>query len=238
MSEFWDRVTATQPLPAPAAVVATAVIAAALVLMPGVWPVARHVVTVAHEAGHAAAAVLTGRRLTGIRLHSDTSGLTLSRGRPGGPGMVLMLLAGYPGPAVLGLAAAALLAGGHAVALLWALLVVLAAMLLSVRNLFGLWVLLVFGAGVAAVTGWAAPTAQSAIAYTLTWFWLLAAPRTVLELAGTRRRSGRARAPRARSPVPSLCARVGCFLFLPAVAGLGPFVSVLDYFFSSCFCFF
>ncbi len=191
MSEFWDRVTATQPLPAPAAVVATAVIAAALVLMPGVWPVARHVVTVAHEAGHAVVAVLTGRRLTGIRLHSDTSGLTLSRGRPRGPGMVLMLLAGYPGPAVLGLAAAALLAGGHAVALLWALLVVLAAMLLSVRNLFGLWVLLVFGAGVAAVTGWAAPTAQSAVAYTLTWFWLLAAPRTVLELAGTRRRSGR-----------------------------------------------
>jgi len=191
MSEFWDRVTATQPLPAPAAVVATAVVAAALVLTPGVWPVARHVVTVAHEAGHAVVAVLTGRRLTGIRLHSDTSGLTLSRGRPGGPGMVLMLLAGYPGPAVLGLAAAALLAGGHAVALLWALLVVLAAMLLSVRNLFGLWVLLVFGAGVAAVTWWAAPTAQSAVGYTLTWFWLLAAPRTVLELAGTRRRSGR-----------------------------------------------
>ena len=41
-----------------------------------------------HEAGHALTAVLTGRRLTGIRLHSDTSGLTLSTGRPSGPGMV------------------------------------------------------------------------------------------------------------------------------------------------------
>ena len=37
-------------------------------------------VTIAHEGGHAVAALLTGRRLRGIRLHSDTSGLTLSAG--------------------------------------------------------------------------------------------------------------------------------------------------------------
>ncbi len=186
--DLWDRVAAVQPLPSHGVVVATAALAVALVVVPGLWPVTRHVVTIAHEAGHAIVAVLTGRRLTGIRLHADTSGLTLSRGRPRGPGMVAMLLAGHLGPALLGLGAAALLAQGHAVGVLWGLLTVLALMLLMVRNLFGLWVLVVVGGGIAAVTWWAPPEAQSAAAYTLTWFWLLAAPRTVLELAGSRHR--------------------------------------------------
>jgi Peptidase M50B-like len=191
MDDLWERVTAIQPLPTPTVVVITALVAGALVLVPGLWPITRHVVTITHEAGHAVAAVLTGRTLTGIRLHSDTSGLTLSRGRPRGPGMVLMLLAGYTGPAILGVGAAALLCQGRAIALLWVFLVVLAAMLVGIRNLFGLWVLLVVGAGVACVTLLAPPAAQSAVAYTLTWFWLLAAPRAALELARTRRRSHR-----------------------------------------------
>ena len=44
----------------------------------------------------------TGRKLHGIRLHSDTSGLTLSAGRPTGPGMILTLLAGYVAPPLVG----------------------------------------------------------------------------------------------------------------------------------------
>jgi hypothetical protein len=187
---FWDQVSGTQPLPSSGVVLATAATALALVLVPVLWPVTRHVVTVAHEAGHALVALLVGRRLSGIRLHSDTSGLTLSRGRPRGPGMVATLVAGHSGPALLGLGAALLLAQGRALAVLWALLLLLAAMLLGIRNLFGLWVVLLVGAGVAAVTWWAPPVAQSAVAYTLTWFWLLAAPRTVLELARSRRRGG------------------------------------------------
>lgn len=190
MDELWKRVTAVQPPPTTSTLALTAAIAAALVLVPGLWPVARHVVTVAHEAGHAVVAALTGRRLTGIRLHADTSGLTLSRGRPRGPGMVAMLLAGYPGPALLGLGAAALVAAGRSVLLLWALLALLALMLLLVRNLFGLWVVLVAGAGFAVVTWYATPSVQTGVAATLAWFWLLAAPRTVLELAVTRRRPG------------------------------------------------
>lgn len=190
MDEFWDRVTAVQPPPSTGVVALTAGIAAVLVLAPGLWPVARHAVTVAHEAGHAVVAALTGRRLTGIRLHADTSGLTLSRGRPRGPGMALMLLAGYPGPAALGLGAAALVAAGRSVLLLWALLAALALMLVLVRNLFGLWVVLVGVAGVAAVSWYATPPVQTAVACTLAWFWLLAAPRTVVELAASRRRSG------------------------------------------------
>ncbi|GEN80145.1 M50 family metallopeptidase [Actinotalea fermentans] len=190
MGEIWDRVTAVQPPPSTSVLALTAAVAAALVLVPGLWPVARHAVTVAHEAGHAVVAALTGRRLTGIRLHADTSGLTLSRGRPRGPGMALMLLAGYPGPAVLGLGAAALVAAGRSVLLLWVLVAALALMLLLVRNLFGLWVVLAGGVGAWAVSWYATPDVQTAVACTLAWFWLLAAPRTVLELAVSRRRAG------------------------------------------------
>ena len=40
----------------------------------GVWRVSRNAITIAHEGGHGLIALLTGRRLDGIRLHSDTSG--------------------------------------------------------------------------------------------------------------------------------------------------------------------
>lgn len=189
LADLWARVTATQPVPATGVVLATTAAAVALVIVPGLWPVSRHVVTVAHEAGHAVVALLAGRRLSGIRLHSDTSGLTVTRGRPRGPGMVLTLLAGYTGPSALGLGAAALLTAGHAVGVLWAVLLLLAGMLAGIRNLFGLWVVLACGAAVFAMTWWASPGTQSVAGYTLTWFWLLAAPRTVAELAGSRRRT-------------------------------------------------
>ena len=44
------------------------------------WPLVRHAVTLVHEGGHALAAFASGRRLHGVRLHADSSGLTLSRG--------------------------------------------------------------------------------------------------------------------------------------------------------------
>jgi len=82
--EVWRRALAGQPAPPPPVVLGLAVVAAVLVLAPVAWPRTRHVVTLAHEGAHGLAAVLTGRRLAGIRLHSDTSGLTVSSGRPAG----------------------------------------------------------------------------------------------------------------------------------------------------------
>lgn len=188
ISEIWQRVVATQPPPSGAVVLGTAVVAAALVLLPRTWPVTRHVVTIVHEGAHGLAALLTGRRLTGIRLHSDTSGVTVSVGRPRGPGMVLTTAAGYVGPALLGLGAAALLGAGHAVALLWTLIVLLALLLVQIRNWFGLWSVLV-SATVVLLVSWALPgQAQSAFAYLVAWFLLLSAPRPVLELQAERRR--------------------------------------------------
>jgi hypothetical protein len=188
--EVWQRALTAQPAPSGWVVVLAAVLAALLVWAPGAWPIARHVVTIAHEAAHGLVALLSGRKLHGIQLHSDTSGLTVSAGRPTGPGMIMTTAAGYVGPALLGLAAAALLTHHRAVGLLWALLILLTLLLIQVRSWFGLWSILVSAAVVFAVSWWFQPQVQSAFAYSLTWFLLLAAPRPVLELQTLRRRTG------------------------------------------------
>jgi len=161
------------------------------VLQPTLWRLTRILVTITHEGGHAVVAVLVGRRLRGIRLHSDTSGLTVSSGRPSGPGMVAMLVAGYLGPAVVGLATAALLLRGHALGLLWAFALLLAVMLLQIRNFYGFLVVLVVGAGLLALSWYGSAAAQTALATLVTWVLLLAAPKPVVELVHQHRR-GRA----------------------------------------------
>ncbi len=189
--EIWGSVVGTQPPPDLQWVVATGLVALALVLVPGAWRITRHAVTIAHEGAHGVAALASGRSLSGIRLHSDTSGLTVSRGRPTGPGMVVTAAAGYLGPALLGLGAAFLLGQHHAVAVLWLAVLLLALLLLQIRNFYGLYAVLVAGLGVFAVSWWGSAELQSLAAYVGTWFLLLASPRAVLELQSHRRRGQR-----------------------------------------------
>jgi hypothetical protein len=191
IAEVWRRAMAVQPPPAPVVIALAAVIAGALVLPRAIWPYTRMLVTITHEGAHGVAALLTGRRLQGIRLHSDASGLTVSSGRPSGPGMVTMLLAGYLGPAVVGLGAVALLIAGHSLGLLWLFVILLALLLVQIRNFYG-FVLVVGCAAVLVLVSWYLPaTMQSGLAYVLTWTLLLAAPKPVLELI-RQRRGGRA----------------------------------------------
>jgi len=192
IGQIWSAATTPVPAPAPAVVLSTALAALIVVVLTPAWRLARHVVTIAHEGAHAIAALLTGRRLTGIRLHSDTSGLTVSYGRPRGFGMVLTAFMGYVGPGLVGLGAAALLRAGYALGLLWLLVLALTLMLLQIRNWFGLWSVLVSGIALVVVSWAAAPPVQSAVAYTVTWFLLLGAIRPVLELQVSRSR-GKAR---------------------------------------------
>lgn len=188
LTQIWSRATASQPAPEPVVVAGLAIVALGLVLVPRAWTLTRHVVTISHEGGHALVAVLTGRRLVGIRLHADTSGVTLSRGKPTGLGMVVMLAAGYLAPAVAGLGAALLLASGHSLALLWLAAGWLSLMLLQIRNVYGLLVLVLCGAA-AGLASWYLPgTVVSLLAYLLTWLLLFAAPKPVLELMAQRRR--------------------------------------------------
>ena len=187
-SEIWRRASSVQPAPPPALAVLVAAAGFALVALPSFWPYTRMLVTITHEGSHAAAALLTGRRLHGIRLHSDTSGLTLSSGRPNGPGMILTLVAGYLGPALAGLAAVGLLLAGRGLALLWLVVLVLGLMLLQIRNLHGFAVVIGCVAVLTAVSWYFSATAQSTLAYLLTWILLIAAPKPVVELIRQRRR--------------------------------------------------
>lgn len=138
--------------------------------------------TLVHEAGHAVVALLTGRRLNAIRLHQDTSGLTITSGRPRGPGMIATAAAGYLAPSALGLGCLALVAGGHASWAWVAAIATLALMLLHIRNWFGLTMVLIVGAVVAVVIWRASADVQHGGALVLAWFMLVAAPRSVLDL--------------------------------------------------------
>ena len=183
LARLWDRVSGSQPLPPAWVIGLTGLLAIAVVLDTRSWRLTGKVITIAHEGGHALVSVLSGRRLDGIRLHADSSGVTYSRGRRHGPGLVLTAAAGYVMPSLLGAGAAWLLAARHLTAMLWLALVLLAATFLAVRNLFGAVAVLVTAGAVFAVSYYATAVVQAGFAYLAAWFLLFGGVRPVLELA-------------------------------------------------------
>ncbi|MEU5879114.1 M50 family metallopeptidase [Spirillospora sp. NPDC047279] len=188
ISELWDRVTGTQPTPPWWLVILVALIALAAVVHGPTWRVARNVVTIAHEGGHALIALVTGRKLDGIKLHSDTSGVTVSRGKPHGPGMIFTAMAGYLTPPLLGLFFAGLLAGGRITLMLWFSLALLGAMLVMIRNAYGVLSILAVAAVIFGVSWLGGAKTQAGFAYLAAWFLLFAAARPVVELQRMRAR--------------------------------------------------
>jgi hypothetical protein len=187
LDRLWERVSGSQPLPPAWVIGATALAALIIVTGNSTWRVAGKVITIAHEGGHALVSVLSGRRLEGIRLHADSSGVTYSRGKRHGPGLVATAAAGYLAPSLLGAGAAALLAAGHETAMLWLALVLLAATFLAVRNVFGALAVLVTAGGVFAISYFTAAAVQAGFAYLAAWFLLFGGMRPVLELTRRRR---------------------------------------------------
>ena len=191
LRELWDRVAGTQPAPTVWIIVVAGLAALFVVANNRSWHLARNAITIAHEGGHALVSVLTGRRLEGIRLHSDTSGVTYSSGRGTGIGIALTTAAGYITPPLLGALAAWLLAAHHVTAMLWLLLALLAATFLAIRNLYGALAVLVTAAAVCAVSLLATAEVQAVFSYTTAWFLLLGGARPVVELQRERSRSAR-----------------------------------------------
>ncbi|MFJ6719840.1 MULTISPECIES: M50 family metallopeptidase [unclassified Streptomyces] len=187
---LWDRLSGIQAEPAWWLVAATGLAALAAVAPRPVWRLSRNAITIAHEGGHGLLALLTGRRLDGIRLHSDTSGVTVSRGKPSGLGMVLTAAAGYTAPSLLGLGGAALLSAHRITLLLWAATALLLAMLVMIRNAYGLLTVVLTG-GVFVLVSWLTPAeVQAVFAYGVVWFLLLGGVRPVFELQVKRRHGG------------------------------------------------
>ncbi|MFG3096581.1 M50 family metallopeptidase [Streptomyces sp. NPDC048202] len=190
LPDLWDRLSGTQPGPDLWVVLATLAAALAVVAPHPVWRVARNAITIAHEGGHGLIALVTGRKLTAIRLHSDTSGLTVSRGKPYGLGMILTAAAGYTAPSLLGLGGAALLAAGRITLLLWVATALLLAMLVMIRNAYGVLTVVLTGGAFLLVSWLAGPQTQAAFAYAVVWFLLLGGVRPPFELQAKRRRGG------------------------------------------------
>ncbi|MER8027624.1 M50 family metallopeptidase [Streptomyces bauhiniae] len=190
LPDLWGRLSGTQPGPDLWVVLATLAAALAVVAPHPVWRVARNAITIAHEGGHGLIALVTGRKLTAIRLHSDTSGLTVSRGKPYGVGMILTAAAGYTAPSLLGLGGAALLAAGRITLLLWVATALLLAMLVMIRNAYGVLTVVLTGGAFLLVSWLAGPQVQAAFAYAVVWFLLLGGVRPPFELQAKRRRGG------------------------------------------------
>jgi hypothetical protein len=190
LPDLWDRLIGTQPDPDLWVVLATLGAALAVVVPHTLWRVSRNAITIAHEGGHGLVALLTGRQLTGIRLHSDTSGLTLSRGKPHGIGMILTAASGYTAPPLLGLGGAALLATGRITLLLWVATALLVAMLVMIRNAYGALTVIVTGGTFLLVSWLAGPQVQAAFAYAVVWFLLFGGVRPAFELQAKRSRGG------------------------------------------------
>nr|WP_244984491.1 M50 family metallopeptidase [Actinomadura citrea] len=185
---MWHRVTGTQPDPPWWLVALVGLVALASVVHGPTWRMARNTVTIAHEGGHALVALLFGRKLDGIKLHSDTSGVTVSRGKPHGLGMIFTAMAGYVTPPLLGLLFALLLEDGRITLMLWFSLALLAGMLIMIRNAYGALSVIVTGAMVFAVSWLGSATVQAGFAYLAAWFLLLAGTRPVIELQRMRAR--------------------------------------------------
>ncbi|AKL67784.1 M50 family metallopeptidase [Streptomyces goshikiensis] len=187
---LWDRLTGIQTPPELWLVIVTGLVALAAVGPRPLWRLSRNAVTIAHEGGHGLLALLTGRSLDGIRLHSDTSGVTVSRGKPTGLGMILTAAAGYTAPSLLGLGGAALLSAHRITLLLWAATALLVAMLVMIRNAYGALTVVLTGAAFVLVSWLTSAEVQAAFAYVVVWFLLLGGVRPVFELQAKRRHGG------------------------------------------------
>jgi len=177
-----DQIGQTQA-PLPTSIVVLLGLAVFAVIVLPTWLVVRHLTTMAHEGGHALIGWAVGGKVTSVTMQSNSSGLTKVKSI-GNAGSFLMLFMGYAGPSVFGLAAAKLISIGHIVAVLWLTLLLLAALLITVRNFFALGAVLVTGFLLYQFARHAGVAAQTVLAYAITWFLLLSGLRDVLKYDG------------------------------------------------------
>lgn len=164
--------------------VAACTAAAALVVFAPAWTHSKHVITLLHEAGHSGVGLLTGRRLSGLKVHSDGSGVTHTSGNPHDISTTVTLLAGYPGPA-LAAVAIAMTAPRWPAATAFALLAVAVILLAVARSLFTVIPVAVI-AGLAGLAAWSAtsgwPLLASGLLITLAALAATGAIRSTIDL--------------------------------------------------------
>jgi Peptidase M50B-like len=166
------------PLPAPVALL-IGMLAAIVVQGPTLFKITIHAETVVHEGAHALVGLVTGRRIRSVKINRDSSGGTIIV-PDSGFGYGVAAFVGYIGASGAGLIAAELISFGRIVAVLWLGLLLLAVMLLMVRNFFGGIVILSCGVLLALIVRSTTAGVQTTAAYGVTWFLLLAAAKRAL----------------------------------------------------------
>jgi len=156
---------------------AAVAVAALCVGLDVVWRHMRYLVTTVHELGHVVVGWFVGRSIQSVHLNHDTSGLTVTRGRPTGPGIFLLYAAGYPAPSISGFVILWAVIYRHAGWAMGMLLVLLAVCLVLVRNAFGFVVVLAQIALFGVIWAWNDPVVLTAS---------LALAGSVLSLGGLR----------------------------------------------------
>lgn len=168
-AELWNEIVArTWPGAAPEAwALWPALALLALILA---WPAARRwgrtLVTIVHEAGHAAVGILVGRRFHGFVVGRDLSGHAVTSGKTRGAGRVLTTWAGYPAPAVLGAVVALGAMRGWAGLILMLSLLLLVVLLVMSRSLRTAGLVVLTGILTAFLWWWGGPWRDGLVAGT------------------------------------------------------------------------
>jgi len=186
LTDLWSQITSAQEAPLPWMILVSWALSLTLVFTP-LWRLTRNAITVVHEGGHALMAILWGRRISGIKLHSDTSGVTISRGNPRGLGSIFTAASGYTAPAFLGLAMQWLSSTGHSTLGLAILALALLLIFIAIRNLWGIIVVVPLLVGFYYVLQFE-PLAQVFMLLLIATFLTVASLKPIIELHKARRR--------------------------------------------------
>ncbi|WP_250027747.1 M50 family metallopeptidase [Paractinoplanes maris] len=154
------------------------------------WRFTTHAITIAHEGGHAMFGSLTGLFVTKILVQPGGAGATAYRQEKWNVLQALAAgLAGYLGPSIFGLAGAWMLVRGISPrSILLMTLLLMALLLVMVRNFFGFIAVPVTGALVWAVAMRAGEDVQLVFTYIWIWFLLMGGTRQIPELYGNWKR--------------------------------------------------
>jgi hypothetical protein len=148
------------------------------------WRYTTHAITIAHEGGHAMFGRLTGLLIKKVRVDRGGAGSVVFRSSEATVLQTLAMgLAGYLGPSIFGLAGAWMLVHGFSPrTILLLTLILMALLLIMVRNLFGLFVVPLTGVLVWTVAMRANEQVQLVFAYVWVWFLLMGGARQIPEL--------------------------------------------------------
>ena len=144
-----------------------------VVMVPFLWPIARHVNVMAHEGAHALAAVLLGFALETVILKREEGLTTYKAARDAILRLVTVSFVGYLGPSLFGLVAAKLIETGHVVTVLWLAIVLLVLLFFFLARSLGVVSVPVAVFLLVLVTRNAHAWLEELVVYGLTWLLLL-----------------------------------------------------------------